>query len=70
MNQKSHFLVVQIGMHYAKHAFEEDMKITFDLGLRRRGTGNFDDEDIWAEVGDMIPVLPPCEFVNQIWFLF
>ena len=42
------------------------MKITFDLGLRRRGTGNFDDEDIWVEVGDMIPVLPLCEFVKEI----
>jgi len=48
------------------YAFEEDMKITFDLGLRRRGTGNFDDEDIWVEVGDMIPVLPLCEFVKEI----
>ena len=48
------------------YAFEEDMKITFDLALRRRGTGNFDDEDIWVEVGDMIPVLPPCEFVKEI----
>ena len=48
------------------YAFEEGMKITFDLGLRRRGTGNFDDEDIWVEVGDMIPVLPLCEFVKEI----
>ena len=45
------------------YAFEEDMQITFDIGLRRRGTGIFDDEDIWVEVGDMIPVLPPCEYL-------
>ena len=39
------------------------MQITFDIGLRRRGTGIFYDEDIWVEVGDMIPVLPPCEYL-------
>ena len=48
------------------YAFDEDLKITFGLGLRHRGTGNFDDEDIWVEVDDMISVLPPCEFVKEI----
>ena len=47
------------------YTFEEDMRITFDVGLRRRGTFNFYDEDIWVVVGDMIPVLSPCKFVKQ-----
>ena len=41
------------------------MKIAFDLGRRRRGTGVFRDEDISVEVGDMIPVRSSCEFVKQ-----
>ena len=41
------------------------MKIAFDLGRRRRGTGVFRDEDILVEVGDMIPVRSSCEFVKQ-----
>ena len=41
------------------------MKITFNLGLRHADTGDFCDDDILL-VGDMIPVLSPCEFVKQI----
>ena len=47
------------------YAFEEDMKITFDLGIHHPDTGDFCDNDIWL-VGEMIPVLYPCEFVKQI----
>ena len=41
------------------------MKIAFDLGHHRQGTGVFRDEDISVEVGDMIPVRSSCEFVKQ-----
>ena len=40
------------------YGFEEDMKITFDLG-------NLEDENIWLDP-NMISILPPCEFVKQI----
>ena len=42
--------------------FHEDMEITFDLCPEDHIEGNI---DIWVDV-DMLPVLPPCEFVNHI----
>ena len=47
------------------YAFDDNMKITFDLGCRRRGTGVFRDDDISVELGDMIPVQSSYEFVKQ-----
>jgi hypothetical protein len=38
------------------------MKITFDIGPEDDREDNI---DIWVDV-DMIPILPPCEFVKQI----
>ena len=40
------------------YGFEEDMKITFDIG-------NPEDENIWLDP-NTIPILPPCEFDKQI----
>ena len=46
------------------YGFEEDMRITFDIGIPQYDpvTGYHFDEDIWVDL-DMIPILPPCEFV-------
>ena len=40
------------------------MKIIVDLGVCHLDTGDFCDDDIWL-VGDMIPVISPCEFVKE-----
>jgi len=47
------------------YAFDDNMKIAFDLGRRRRGTSVFRDDEISLERGDMIPVRSSCEFVKQ-----
>ena len=44
------------------YGFQEGMEITFDLRLEDNMSGNI---DIWVVV-DMLPVLPPCEFLNHI----
>ena len=46
------------------YGFEEDMRITFDIGIPQYDpvTGYHLDEDIWVNL-DMIPILPPREFV-------
>ena len=46
------------------YAFDDNMKIAFDLGRRRRGTGVFCDADISVKVSDMILVRSSCEFVK------
>ena len=43
------------------YGFQEDMKITFNIDPEDDYEDNI---DIWLDV-DMIPVLPPCEFVTQ-----
>ena len=45
------------------YGFQEDMEITFDLRPEDHIEGNI---DIWVDV-DMLPVLPPCEFVNHVY---
>lgn len=49
------------------YEFEEGMRITFDIGIPQYDpvTGPQHDKDIWVDL-DMIPILPPCEFVKQI----
>ena len=47
------------------YAFDDNMKITFDLGRHHRGTSVFRDDDISVELGDMILVRSSCEFVKQ-----
>jgi len=42
------------------------MKITFDLGTRRRVTKTFRNEEIWMLVHDVKLVLSPREFLKQI----
>ena len=42
------------------------MKITFDLGIRRRVTKTFRNEEIWMLVDDVKLVLSPREFLKQI----
>ena len=44
------------------YGFQEDMEITFDIRPEDDIEGNI---DIWVDV-NMLPVLPPCEFVNHI----
>ena len=45
------------------YGFQKGMEITFDL----RPEDNMPDNiDIWVVVDDMLPVLPPCEFLNHI----
>src|SRR3954464_12988534 len=48
------------------YALEDDMKITFDLGTRRRVTKTFRNEEIWMLVHDVKLVLSPREFLKQI----
>src|ERR1041385_8840158 len=48
------------------YALEDDMKITFDLGLRRRDGQTFRNKDIWMLVDDIKPVLSPREFLKQL----
>ena len=45
------------------------MKITFDLGTRRRDRKTFRNEDIWMLVRDIKLVLSPREFLKQISFV-
>ena len=45
------------------YGFQEDMEITFDLRPEDHIEGNI---DIWVDV-DMLPVLPPCEFINHAY---
>ena len=47
------------------YAFDDNMKIAFDLGRRRRGSNVFRDNKILMKLGDMILVQCSCEFVNQ-----
>ena len=48
------------------YALEDNMKITFDLGTRRRDRKIFQNEDIWMLVHDVKLVLSPREFLKQI----
>jgi len=46
------------------YGLEEDMRITFDIGIPQYDpvTDYHYDEDIWVDL-HMIPILPPCKFV-------
>ena len=45
------------------YGFQKGMEITFDLCPEDNMPDNI---DIWVVVDDMLPVLPPCEFLNHI----
>ena len=58
------------------YGLEEDMRITFDIGIPQHDAiiSYHYDKDIWVDL-DMIPVLPPFEFViltkclfKKIWY--
>ena len=48
------------------YALEDDMQITFDLGLRRRDGQTFRNKDIWMLVDDIKLVLSLREFLKPI----
>ena len=45
------------------YGFQEDMKITFDIGIPQGDSEH--DKDTWVDL-DMIPIVPPYEVVMLI----
>jgi hypothetical protein len=59
-NDWTHFGGSEWGRLCKAYGFQEEMKITFDLGNLELA-----DVNIWLDP-NMIPILPPCEFIKQI----